>query len=153
MRRILVVLVCAVGASGIPSNARLSLPCALGREDAGEKADKKELAALQGTWKCLRIEEGGKLVETKGTHMIDGHKLTFNWSGDTGKGRMSINASMEPKHLDIEFESGQTDVTIYVRSGDYVIQCGNRDGKTRPTKFATGVEGGGDYRIVWKIQR
>jgi uncharacterized protein (TIGR03067 family) len=126
------------------------------RSSAGnkEEADKKEIAALQGTWQCLRFEEGGKLVETKGAYVIDGHKISVDWGNGILKARMSTNASKEPKHLDLEnLDTGRTDVTIYVRAGDYLIQCGNRDGKTRPTKFATGVEGGGEYIIVWKIRR
>jgi uncharacterized protein (TIGR03067 family) len=128
-----------------------ALPEALAQD--GARAEREELAALKGTWKCMRLEEGGKLVDRKGTYTVDGHELTTDWDGSRGEARFHINASSEPKHLDIVFAQDRKDLTIYVRAGAYLIQCGNRDGKPRPTRFATGVEGGGEYLIVWKIER
>ena len=38
-------------------------------------------------------------------------------------------------------------------SGYYLLQCGRRDGKTRPSEFATGTANGGEYLIVLQRQK
>jgi uncharacterized protein (TIGR03067 family) len=123
---------------------------------AEERADERELEALQGCWVAIHCVEGGKLVEddTKRRLIIDGHRCIYEENGnELAKGKVLLRATKDPKHLDFEWSSGQTDVTIYVRAGDYIIQCGNRDGKTRPVEFRSGVEGGGAFLTIWKIKR
>ena len=123
---------------------------------AQEKALEKERAALQGTWVALRYEERGKLIVdgARRTFIIKDDNVTFQHDGKTiHKGTLVLDPTKNPKHLDIRYSSGQTDLTIYVRAGDYIIHCGNRDGKTRPVEFLSGAEKGGAYLTVWKIER
>jgi uncharacterized protein (TIGR03067 family) len=121
-----------------------------------EKTQDRELAALQGTWVPLQNEEGGNKAqgEFNFKQFIKGDKVTFQVNGETkAEGKVVLDPTKNPKHLDFQFTSGQTDLIIYVRAGDYVIYCGNRDGKTRPSEFASGTAKGGDYLQVWKIER
>jgi uncharacterized protein (TIGR03067 family) len=151
MRRFLPVLMCAFVGACVLGGGPLA-PAVRGQER--EKERKKELAALQGTWKCLRFELDGKILDQKGTYIIDGHKMTWQWNnGSSGKCKITIDPSRGPAHLDVRHPSGQTELGIYARAGDYLVQCGNYDGKPRPTRFATGVPGGGQYLVVWKFAR
>ncbi len=69
------------------------------------------------------------------------------------EGPITLDTKTSPKQLDFRLTSGQTDLTIYIRVGDYLIQCGHRDGKTRPSEFATGTSKGGAYLIVLKREK
>ncbi len=151
MRRFLAVLVCAFVGACVLGGGPLAPPA---RGQEREKERKKELAALQGTWKCVRFELNGKVLDQKGTYVVDGHKMTWEWNnGPSGKCTIAIDPSRGPAHLDIRNPSRGTDLSIYARAGDYLIQCGNYNGRARPTRFATGVPGGGEYLVVWKITR
>jgi uncharacterized protein (TIGR03067 family) len=126
------------------------------RVRAHAKPPEKELAALQGTWVPLYYEEGGKRVP--GTyscqHIIRGDRVTVQVNGQTkAEGKVVLDPTQNPKHLNLQFTSGGTDLLIYVRAGDYLIYCGNRGGKTRPSEFASGTAKGGEYLLVWKVER
>jgi len=129
----------------------------LAREKAEADAETldEELAALQGTWVPLRYEEGGKMAqgEISTRHIIQGDKVTVQVNGQTvSTGTVVLDPTQNPKHLNFQFPSGQTHSMIYVRVGDHVIYCGNRD-VTWPTEFASGTPKGGEYLIAWKIER
>ena len=132
-------------------------PVASAQEKAGKaEAVKQELAALQGTWKWLNFEQGGKdapiVVETFYVFQND-RLIVKNKDKTVLQGTVSLDPTTSPRQLDVQFDSGQTDVTIYIRVGEYLIQCGHRDGKTRPTEFASGTPKGGAYLIVMKRQK
>jgi uncharacterized protein (TIGR03067 family) len=115
---------------------------------------KRELEELQGTWLPLQYEEKGQRVETNFRQVIKGDKVILQVNGETkGEGKVVVDATKNPRHLNFQFTSGQTDLIIFVRAGDYVIYCGNRDGKTRPSEFDSGTAKGGEYLQVWKIER
>jgi len=121
-----------------------------------EKSEERELEALQGTWVPLQYEERAKKVpgEFNFKQIIKGDKVTFQVNGETkAEGRVVLDPTKNPKQLDFEFTSGQTDLIIYVRVGDNVIYCGNRDGKTRPSEFVSGSAKGGEYLMGWKIEK
>jgi uncharacterized protein (TIGR03067 family) len=129
----------------------------LGQEKA-DKAElvKKELAALQGTWNLVACELDGKETSEfkKGQLIIEKDKVTYKQNGETlFEGKVELDPTTNPKQLDQYFTSGRTDLTIYVRVGDYLIQCGNHDGKTRPTEFVSGSKKGGVYLNVWKREK
>lgn len=119
-------------------------------------ADKKELAVLQGTWIPLQHEEHGEKAsgEFNFKQIIKDDKITFLVNGEVkAEGKVVIDVTHTPNHLDFQFRSGQVDSIIYVRAGNYVIYCGNRDSKNRPTEFTTNTDNGGDYLMTWKIER
>ena len=115
----------------------------------------KELAALQGTWVPLHYEERGEKGQAEFTrHIIKGDKVTVQVNGETvAEGKVVLDPTNNPKHLDLQLTSGQTHLIIYVRAGEHIIYCGNRDGKTRPSEFASGTANGGEYLMAWKIER
>jgi uncharacterized protein (TIGR03067 family) len=119
------------------------------------EAVKNELAALQGSWKLMTYEEDGKEVKDVGNpYTIEKDKLTVKRDGEvTAEGPLELDPTRSPKHLDFQRTGGQTEMTIYVRVGDYLILCGRRDGKTRPSEFATGTANGGEYLIVLKREK
>jgi RNA polymerase sigma factor (sigma-70 family) len=119
-------------------------------------AAEEELAALQGVWLPLRYEEHGREFSPECKHFIKGNKVTVQVNGETiAEGKLVLDSTKSPKRLDFVFPPGQTGQKhsiIYVRVGDHIIYCGNRDRKTRPTEFSTGTANGGDYLIAWKIE-
>ena len=120
------------------------------------EAVKKELVALKGTWKLITHVEGGRVVEYDDPQLYTfaDDKLTVKRSDQViAEGPLDLDPTKAPKHLDFRLTSGQTDLTIYIREGDHLIQCGCRDGKTRPSDFATGTANGGEYLIVLKREK
>jgi uncharacterized protein (TIGR03067 family) len=151
MTALVLVVVCCLAA---PWRSAQPVASAQEKLDKAEAA-KKELAALQGTWKMVAYEEDGKEVPAEDRlYIIDKDKMTFKQNGEVAaEGTLELDATRTPKHLDYRITSGQTDLIIYTRVGDYLIQCGRRDGKTRPSEFATGTANGGAYLIVLQRQK
>lgn len=121
-----------------------------------EATEESELSSIQGIWTPLQYEAEGKQVqgEFNFKQIIKGDQVTFRVNGETkAEGKVVVDATKNPKHLEFQFTSGQTDLIIYVRAGNYITYCGNRDGKTRPEEFATGTAKGGEYLQVWKVER
>src|SRR5262245_11891632 len=155
MRDFMLIAACALAALLAPTQG--SPPGAL----AQDKVQEKELAALQGTWVLLRHEEGGKVIvddntpDDKRQHLIiKGDKVTCKNGETIVEGKVVLNATKTPKHLDLQYTPRHADVTIYVRAGNYLILCGNRGaGNTRPTEFVSGAEKGGEALTVWKMEK
>jgi uncharacterized protein (TIGR03067 family) len=131
-----------------------SPPTVLAQDKEADGAREKERAALQGAWKCLRWEEDGKLEERRPTWTLKGEDAVSE-----GKDLTTFNGKVElldptktPARIDIKWSDLGTDRCIYVRAGDYMILCGNRD-KPAPTEFKSGTEKGGQFLYVWKIER
>ena len=126
------------------------------RDDIAEAAQ-KELAALQGTWRIMTHEENGldySYGDNFQLYVVEKNKFTVRKrEGVLGEGTIAMDVTKSPKQLDFRFTTGQTDVIIYIRVGDYWIQCGNRDGKTRPAEFATGTPNGGACLLVLKREK
>jgi len=119
---------------------------------------KKELTAIQGTWHLVAHERDGKEAPFKDIKtawlIIENDKVTYKQGGETlVEGKVGLDATKNPKHLDLAYTSGRSDLTIYVRVGDYIIQCGNVDEKTRPSEFTSGTEKGGTYLNVWNREK
>jgi uncharacterized protein (TIGR03067 family) len=131
------------------------VPLRYERVPAQETAQEQEFAALQGTWVPLHYEERGEKGNAEFTrHIIKGDKVTVQVKGATvAEGKVVLDPTKNPKHLDFQLTSGQTHMIIYVRAGDHIIYCGNRDGTTRPAEFTSGTANGGEYLMAWKIER
>jgi uncharacterized protein (TIGR03067 family) len=126
------------------------------QKDDKAEAVKKELAALKGTWKLITHVEGGRVVEYDDPQLYTFADDTLTVKrGDQviAEGPIDLDPTKVPKHLDFRRTSGQTELTIYIREGDHLIQCGCRDGKTRPSEFAAGTASGGEYLIVLKREK
>jgi uncharacterized protein (TIGR03067 family) len=132
----------------------------LGQEKAEkEEAVKKELAALQGTWRLKAGEDGGKEQapeELKRYSLVfDGSKVTFKQDSETvAEGKADVDPMKSPKHMTIKWNiREQPDVIIFIRVGNFLTMCGRRNGGTRPTEFASGTEKGGEFLNVWEREK
>ncbi len=86
--------------------------------------------------------------------ILQGDKITFQVNGETkAEGTLRVDPTTLLKHMDVQFSSGQKELVIYIFVGDAILCCGNRDGKTRPTRFECGTKDGGEYLVTWKIER
>jgi uncharacterized protein (TIGR03067 family) len=150
---VILVVVCSVASLwAMPLSVR----------DVGEKVDKaeaakKELDDLQGSWKLICHEEDGKVVDYGGDTQIYKYEkgnLTVKRNENlVAEGTIELDATRSPKQMDYRINNGQIDPIIYFRVGEFMIQCDHRDGKTRPTEFATNTPNGGAYLIVLQRQK
>ena len=147
------ILLSAVACLTVPGSAANPPASAPERKDKAAVAQ-KELAALEGTWRVVTHEENGREYsygDNFQLYVIEKDTFTVRKrEGVLAEGTIELDATRSPKQLDFRLTTGQTDVIIDIRVGDYWIQCGNRDGKTRPTQFATGTPDGGAYLLVLK---
>ena len=122
---------------------------------------KKELKALEGNWRCTRVElEGRVLAEAfvKGERcVIEEDKFQPYW-GERNKGAgatiLKIDGKANPKTIDIEYTSGsnrgKTQLGIYKLEKDKLeMAWGEPGSKKRPTKFTgkPGVGSAHEYRV------
>jgi uncharacterized protein (TIGR03067 family) len=110
---------------------------------------KKELKQLEGTWKIVSGEKGGKPAppgELDALRLIfSGDKLTVQISAggkeDKKVASLKIDPTKKPKHLDITPddgpEKGKTMSGIYQMDGKNLKLCLNEGGQERPTEFAS----------------
>jgi uncharacterized protein (TIGR03067 family) len=114
---------------------------------------KKELAALQGTWRLLRWEEDGKVIPIAKDNPGWSVKGTKVKNGDHEGTLELVDVTKTPARLNIQFPERKLDEFIYVRAGDYLIMCGQRGGP-RPSEFKTAPhEQGINQLFVWKMDR
>jgi uncharacterized protein (TIGR03067 family) len=127
-----------------------------------EKVVQKELERLQGVWKPVSAEYGGKKLDPKEddwTLKIAGNKIV-----QLRKGKVHVEAMIqieEPmndsKRAHWKYTNANvTDSVIYFFSRDTLVAC--RSGKEGavpdwPTRFATNAPGGGTYLVVWKREK
>ncbi|MCI0380362.1 MAG: TIGR03067 domain-containing protein [Gemmataceae bacterium] len=117
--------------------------------------ERKELKALQGAWKADK--NGKTLVLT-----FKGKDFTVEMEGDgkqaTVKGTVKIDASKDPKHIDMivkegtgegEKFAGKTSLGIFELKGDELKWCANEPGKEgRPPEFTEKGDGDARYMLV-----
>jgi len=106
-----------------------------------DDATKKDLAALQGTWKTYSAEvngEEGFYPEMSARLVIKDQKVFY--AGEELAG-LTINATTSPRSIDLEYRKPKKVIEgVYSLNGDTLKLCVNRqaDGvKERPTGFET----------------
>jgi uncharacterized protein (TIGR03067 family) len=108
---------------------------------SADDATKKAQKMIQGTWEPVRLSFGGKPDPTPAkdlpTRIFDGDKLTTK---DPGKkteeqATFKLDASKEPKQIDIAQKGGKTVQGIYVLEGDTLKIAYKLGGQERPTKL------------------
>ena len=116
---------------------------------ASARADddtKKELKALQGTWKVVAAEQDGDPLDRiiGGTLTIKDNNFTIKTAGGTEmKGDLTLNPSKKPKHIDLAHQEGllkdKTWQGIYELKDDTLKLCyAEADSeKERPSEFKT----------------
>ena len=129
----------------------LLIGCALavatfGAARADDEAAKKELKALQGTWKVVAAEQDGDPLDriVGGTLTIKDNNFTIKTAGGTElKGDLILNPAKTPKHIDFAHQDGllkdKTWQGIYELKNDALKLCyaeADSD-KERPAEFKT----------------
>jgi uncharacterized protein (TIGR03067 family) len=111
-----------------------------------EEDAKKELKALQGTWKVVAAEQDGDPLDriVGGTLTIKDNNFTIKTAGGTElKGDLTLDPAKAPKHIDFAHQDGplkdKTWQGIYELKDDALKLCyaeADSD-KERPAEFKT----------------
>lgn len=104
----------------------------------------EDLKQLQGTWRIATLEIEGQTMSAAslgGAQItVKGERFISTGMGAAYEGKIEIDASSNPKALDLKFdtgpEKGNTNAGIYELNGDTWRLCLNTRGKKRPEKFA-----------------
>jgi uncharacterized protein (TIGR03067 family) len=108
---------------------------------AEDEATKKDLKAMQGTWKAQSMTQGGmevpadKIVNHR--LVIEGNKLMPKGSGKEDPGTFTLDASKKPPTIDIKHGTEEVVQGIYQLDGDTLKICLTPPGGTRPEEFAS----------------
>jgi uncharacterized protein (TIGR03067 family) len=149
-RRLLALAALAVAATAV----------AAADEKADEKddANKKDLKALQGTWKVEKAVRGGEEAPAgeieKGKFVFEGNKFII----DEGRPKketatFTLDATQKPKAIDLTFGMVKEAVLgIYEVDGDTLKICFGGPGKDRPKKMES-EKGSGLLLVVLKRQK
>lgn len=122
----------------------LAFACVVARADEDEA--KKELKALQGTWKVVAAEHDGDPLEriVGGTMVVKGNNFAIKTAGGTElKGDLILDPAKKPKHVNLAHQDGplkdKTWQGIYELKGDTLKICyAEADSeKERPAEFKT----------------
>jgi uncharacterized protein (TIGR03067 family) len=105
----------------------------------------EQLHALEGEWRFVGLQvDGGDVpaaMSAQSRILIDGDRFRMESPEATYDGVFSIDASVEPMRIDIEFvegpEAGNWSYGIYQLSGDQLTICLGVAGASRPKSFAT----------------
>ena len=123
-------------------------------KDQGDAA-KKDLKALEGTWKALKGEENGAAVKEgdikKYELTIKGDKYTLRVNGEeTEQGTLKLDPTKKPKAIDIKItkgdDEGKDQYGLYQVEGDRFTLCFAPAGKDRPKQLKT--EAGSDQSLI-----
>lgn len=118
----------------------------------------KDLEALQGTWRLVSGEIGGRKMTaeelSQAKLVFKGDRYTVRrGSGPTVTGTAKLNSTKNSKTIDITDDDGpykgKTLLGIYAVKGDELKECFAPPGEARPAKFATQA-GTSQFLHVWK---
>jgi uncharacterized protein (TIGR03067 family) len=128
---------------------------------AGESADpsKKDLERMQGDWAAESMMRDGQKFPDEDAQAyfrtVKGDTYTvFRFSKVSGKGTMKLDATKNPKTIDVTPDGGkiQPMAGIYSLEGDILTLCTGQPGKPRPTKLASEPDSGITL-AVWKREK
>jgi RNA polymerase sigma factor (sigma-70 family) len=108
----------------------------------GEDAGKDDLKKLQGTWRLVAAEEGGKAVPPanfgRNTHWVfHGTKATFTSGLRVLTGTITLDPGKDPRWVDLAIGGGLVQRGIYELKGDTLRLFLQPAGAERPTEFRT----------------
>ena len=119
---------------------------------AGDDAQKKDKAAIQGKWKVVRFETSkGQDPNVEGATIEfdkDGKNLVFTHMDKAKKGTFSLNPAGKPKEIDITpTDENRTFEGIYAFEKETLKLClATEPGDGRPGEFA--VKDGKSFVLV-----
>jgi uncharacterized protein (TIGR03067 family) len=128
---------------------------------ADDQETKNDLAKFQGSWRFVSVTTDGTPAapaELKGSVLTnDGTTFTFKEPQSSGAGTFRIDATKDPRQLDITFgtgpDKGQTVLGIYCFEGKRVRVCLGPPGKSRPTKFEAPAGSGLVLEVLEPIKK
>lgn len=131
----------------------LAMPGSRADDKKNEKPLDPDLKKLQGKWEITYHETAGveDTQDNKWVIEIRGDKYTLNVCGKTLTGRVRLDSTKKPKHVEYATEEdGEVCeyVGIYELDGDTFKTCDVAKGKERPTEFKTKDPTG--QVAVWK---
>src|ERR1700730_4436277 len=109
------------------------------------KRAKSDLDLLQGNWNVAALEMDGQKMPAAmlgaARIVIEGDRFQSLGMGAVYEGKLTLDATANPKAFDLTFtsgpESGNTSLGIYSLDGDEWRICLTTRGGDRPQKFAT----------------
>jgi uncharacterized protein (TIGR03067 family) len=106
-----------------------------------QDATQADLAKLQGNWKPAATEFKGKDVIPipAVTYSIDGSEYTSKSDEQKVRGKVAfrIDASTNPKTIDLTLRDGKVSLGIYKLDGDTLTICRETGSGVRPADFKT----------------
>ena len=132
-------------------------PLVRGDEAASARQEGKK---MQGTWKPVTAELGGKPfpdeVRKSIKLVVKDDKYTVTVGKQADKGTLKLNPAAKPKEMDITGtegpNKGKTIRAIYERDGDTLQICYDLSGKGRPKEFKT-KEGTQLFLVTYKREK
>jgi uncharacterized protein (TIGR03067 family) len=118
-------------------------------------AGKKDLKALEGTWKAVKGEENGAPVKEGAIKQfeltIKGDKYTLRVNGEeTEQGTLKLDPTKKPKAVDFKItkgdDEGKDQHGLYQIEGDRFTLCFAPPGKDRPKQLKT--EAGSEQTLI-----
>jgi uncharacterized protein (TIGR03067 family) len=107
---------------------------------AQDKAGATDKDKIQGTWKIVSGEKGGKPLPADKLKDIKvvfaGDKLTFSSGGKSSEHAFKLDPAKKPKEIDVEF-GGKTGTGIYELDGNTLKIAHGELGDPRPKEFAS----------------
>ncbi len=103
----------------------------------------KDIDLLQGTWTITTLEvDGQQMSAPENAHIvIKGSRFTSHGMGAEYAGTLKLDASVNPRWLDMKFDTGHakgtTNPGIYELKGNQLKLCLATRGTVRPKKFAS----------------
>jgi uncharacterized protein (TIGR03067 family) len=115
----------------------------------------KDTAALQGSWKLVKLESSGdrnpSKTEMDGVRLtFKGNQMVFSFEVKVYYGTYTIDPEKTPKRLNLIGKDFGT-MTIYRLEGDTLTICGGRGGN-RPTEFKMTKEGRVDLVVFERVK-
>ena len=110
---------------------------------------------LQGTWVLTALGRQGKLLsqaqlgKLRIKVIFSGDKVTFDYPDHAEAGTYTLDATKDPKTLDVVTELN-TSNGIFRLEGDSLTICGVPAGEERPTEFTTKF---GTQRVLFVLKR
>jgi uncharacterized protein (TIGR03067 family) len=122
-----------------------------------ESLVKQDLKKLEGTWKCISLEVGGKklpdekLKETNLRLVVKGDKWIIKSANLESEVSYKIDPTKKPKAIDTKHPKGKTNLGIYELEGDRLKFCdaGHAD-RERPKEFTSEA---GTPQSLWVFER
>jgi uncharacterized protein (TIGR03067 family) len=140
--------------------AMVCLVAAIGRLSAADEDAKKDLKALQGTWKVTKLTFDGKDapedVVKKMVCTIKDDTYTMKDGDKKESGTLKLDPTEKPKTIDFVIkegdDKGKTQHGIYTLDGDNLKICMAKPGKDRPKELSS-KEDSGNILVVLKREK